>query len=170
MWTSTQVGGRTQPPALQGAGAEVSQQSCPWLTKQKKQKNKNTWTPARLGPNHDLLAVRPGNVAVRWLTVVEVAHVRSRSESSGSPLRWPGPLSACHRRRTPSVAWCRCRTTSSLPFPLFISSSLLHLPPQFSPILYVVLLCLTRTSFSVQGKSDWDWGLCPPSPQEFLDP
>ena len=134
-------------------------------------KNNHTWRPvAQLGPDHNLLAVRPGNVAVRRLMVVEVAHVRSRSESSvGSPLRRPGSSSACHRCRTPSVAWCHCCTTSSFPFPLFISSSLLLLPPHFSPILYVVLLCLTHALFSMQGKSDWDWGSCPPSPQEFHD-
>ena len=48
MRTSTLVGGRTRPPAPQGAGAEDSQQSCPWLTKQKKKKKKDLGTSAAL--------------------------------------------------------------------------------------------------------------------------
>ena len=65
MQTSTQVGGRTWPPVEQGAGAEVSQQSCPWLTKQKKQKTKKDLDtsvtpvcPLRLHYIHSLKAVR----------------------------------------------------------------------------------------------------------------
>ena len=42
---------------------------------------------SQLGPNHNLLVVRLGNVTAQWLTVVEVAHVHLRSESSDdSPL------------------------------------------------------------------------------------
>ena len=48
-------------------------------------KDNQTWAP--LGPDHDLLTVRLGNVTGQWLTVVKVAHVRSRSKLSvGSPL------------------------------------------------------------------------------------
>ena len=63
MQTSTQVGGRTWPPAEQGAGAEVLQQSCPWLTKPKKKKKKKNLETSRLGADHDLLVVKLGNVA-----------------------------------------------------------------------------------------------------------
>ena len=67
------------------------------------------------------------------------------------PLQWPG-------------------VTVIPPLPLIYCPPSPHPPPLFSPILYIVLLCLVHALFSVQGKSDWDWGLCPPSLQEFLDP
>ena len=64
MRTSTWVGGRTRPPALQGAGAEVSQQSCPWLKKQKKKKKKKkdvgtTQMPVCPLPPHYVHLVNP---------------------------------------------------------------------------------------------------------------
>ena len=80
MQTSTQVGGRTRPPALQGAGAKVSQQSCPWLTKQKKQKTKKkTWEPAQPLYTPHFLICAPA----KFYSYVEMhlQHPRSMSRS-----------------------------------------------------------------------------------------
>ena len=139
----------------------------------KKNYRKRTIAPGhqQVGVDHDLLVVparqhRLVGGGQQWSSQV---HARFGSELSvGSSLQWQGcpfvtSLSSYHLQRP-----C-CHTLFTifiLPLP---HHPLLAFPHIFSHFVHI-LLHQTSALCSAPGESDWDWGLCPPSPREFLDP